>query len=86
MHDVLVNRLGGLSLPRKGVVRLPDRPDITTIVYGGRETTTQQQQLYRAVFQREGERREKRQMREKNVQTTRTYCKRSWSLPYYNAS
>ena len=29
MHEVLVNRLGGLSLPRKIVVRLTDRPDMT---------------------------------------------------------
>ena len=29
VHDVLVNRLGGLSLPRKSVVRLTDRPDMT---------------------------------------------------------
>ena len=29
MHKVLVNRLGGLSLPRKSVVRLTDRPDMT---------------------------------------------------------
>ena len=29
MHEVLVNRLGGLSLPRKSVVRLTDRPDMT---------------------------------------------------------
>ena len=28
MHEVLVNRLGGLSLPRKSVVRLTDRPNI----------------------------------------------------------
>ena len=28
MHEVLVNRLGGLSLPRKSVVRLTDRPDV----------------------------------------------------------
>ena len=27
VHEVLVNRLGGLSLPRKSVVRLTDRPD-----------------------------------------------------------
>ena len=26
MHEVLVNFLGGLSLPRKNVVRLTDRP------------------------------------------------------------
>ena len=25
MHEVLVNRLGGLSLPRKSVVRLAER-------------------------------------------------------------
>ena len=29
MHEVLVNCLGGLSLPRKSVVRLTDRPDMT---------------------------------------------------------
>ena len=31
MHEVLVNRLGGLSLPRKSVVRLTDRPDMFTV-------------------------------------------------------
>ena len=46
MHEVLVNRLGGLSLPRKSVVRLTDRPDMTLDVYPGRKTTKQQQQLY----------------------------------------
>ena len=45
MFEVLVNRLGGLSLPRKSVVRLTDRPDMTLAVYHGRKTTTQQQQL-----------------------------------------
>ena len=44
MHEVLVNRLGGLSLPRKSVVRLTDRPDMTLVVYRGRKTTMQQQQ------------------------------------------
>ena len=44
VHDVLVNRLGGLSLPRKSVVRLTDRPDMTLDVYRGRKTTMQQQQ------------------------------------------
>ena len=29
MHEVLVNRLGGLSLPRKSLARLTDRPDMT---------------------------------------------------------
>ena len=44
MHEVLVNRLGGQSLPRKSVVRLTDRPDMTLDVYRGRRATTQQQQ------------------------------------------
>ena len=43
MLEVLVNALGGLSLPRKCVVRLTDRPDMTLDVYRGRKTTTQQQ-------------------------------------------
>ena len=41
MHEVLFNRLGGLSLPRKSVVRLTDRPDMTLDVYRGRKTTMQ---------------------------------------------
>ena len=45
MHEVLVNRLGGLSLPRKSVVRLTDRPVMTVDVYRGRKTTIQQQQI-----------------------------------------
>ena len=44
VHEVLVNRLGGLSLPRKSVVRSTDRPDMTLDVYRGRKTTIQQQQ------------------------------------------
>ena len=44
MHEVLVNRLGGLSLPRTSVVRLTDRPDMNLDVYRGRKTTIQQQQ------------------------------------------
>ena len=40
MHEVLVNCLGGLSLPRKSVVRLTDRPDMTLDFYRGRKTTT----------------------------------------------
>ena len=43
MHEVLVNRLGGLSLPRKSVVRLTDHPDMTLDVYRGHKTTIQQQ-------------------------------------------
>ena len=42
VHEVLVNRLGGLSLPGKSVVRLTDRPDMTLDVYRGRKTTIQQ--------------------------------------------
>ena len=38
MHEVLVNSLGGLSLPRKSVVRLTDRLDMTLDVYRGRKT------------------------------------------------
>ena len=49
MHEVLVNRLGGLSLPRKSVVRLTDRPDMTLDVYRGRKTTTQQEQQFRLL-------------------------------------
>ena len=47
MHEVLVNRLGGLSLPRKSVVRLTDRPDMTLDDHRGRKTTIQQQQQLR---------------------------------------
>ena len=43
VHEVLVNRLGGLSLPRKSGVRLTDRPDMTLDIYRGRKTTIQQQ-------------------------------------------
>ena len=52
MHKVLVNHLGGLSLPRKSVVRLTDRPDMTLDVYHGCKSTKQQQQnlLYRHYF------------------------------------
>ena len=42
VHEVLVNRLGGLSLPGKSVGRLTDRPDMTLDVYRGRQTTIQQ--------------------------------------------
>ena len=45
VHEVLVNRLGGLSLPRKSVVRLTDRPDMTLDVYRGRKATIQPIQL-----------------------------------------
>ena len=44
MHEVLVNRLGGLNLPRECVVWLTDCPYMTLDVYRGRKTTIQQQQ------------------------------------------
>ena len=50
MHEILVNRLGGLSLPRKSVVRITDRPDMTFDVYLGRKTTIQQQQYNNVYF------------------------------------
>ena len=53
MHEVLVNRLGGLSLPRKSVVRLTDRPDMTLDVYRGRKTAMQQcNQVSRLVLEK----------------------------------
>ena len=42
VHELLVNRLGGLSLSRKSAVRLTDRPNMTLDVYYGRKTTIQQ--------------------------------------------
>ena len=42
VHEILVDRLGGLSLPRKSVVNLTNRPDLTIDVYHERQTTTQQ--------------------------------------------
>ena len=50
MHEVLVNHLGGLSLPSKSVVRLTDRPGMTLDVYRGRKTTQQQQISCRGVL------------------------------------
>ena len=42
LAKVLLNRLVGLSLPRKCVVRLTDRPDMTLDFYRGRKTAIQQ--------------------------------------------
>ena len=39
MHEVQVKRLGGLSLPRKSVVRLTDRSDMTLDVYKKKKNT-----------------------------------------------
>ena len=41
VHEVLVSRLGGLRLPRKSVLRLTDRPDMTSAFYRERKITTQ---------------------------------------------
>ena len=41
MYEALVNRLGCLSLPRKIVVKLTDRPDMNLDVYHVRKTTIQ---------------------------------------------
>ena len=50
VHEVLVNCLGGLSLPRKSVVRLTDRHDTTLDVYRGHKTTTQQHTTSLSIF------------------------------------
>ena len=50
VHKVLVNPLGGLSLPRKSVVRLTDRPDMTLDVYHGRKTTIHQPINEKCIF------------------------------------
>ena len=42
VHEVLVDRLGGLKLPRKSVVRLTVHPDMSIVVYRGRITIKQQ--------------------------------------------
>ena len=46
VHGVLVNLLHGLSVARKSVVRLTDRPDMTIDVYRGCKTTTQNNNNY----------------------------------------
>ena len=43
MHEVLVNRLGGLSLHRNSVVRLTEHPDMTIALYRGHNKMIQQQ-------------------------------------------
>ena len=50
MQEALVNRLGGLGLPRTSVVRLTDRPDITLDVYRGRKTRSYEQQALDGNF------------------------------------
>ena len=50
MHEVLVKRLGGLSLSRKSVVMLTDRPDMTLDVYRGCKTTITEQQQHKKIY------------------------------------
>ena len=50
MHKVLVNRLGGLSLTRKSVVRLTDRPNMTLDVYRGRKITMQKKMPQKVIW------------------------------------
>ena len=47
MHELLVNRLGGLCLPMKSVVRLTDRRDMTLDVYRGHKATIQYKKMQR---------------------------------------
>ena len=49
MPEALVNHLGGLSLPRKSVIRVTDHPDMTITVYNGCKTTTQQRMSNKMV-------------------------------------
>ena len=42
--------LGGLSLPRKSVVRLTDYLNMTLDIFRGRKTTQQQQQWKSLIF------------------------------------
>ena len=53
-NEVLVNRLGDLSLPRKSVVRLTDSPHMTVDVYRGRKTTIQQRQQHQRLIHKIG--------------------------------
>ena len=39
VQEVLINHSGGLSLPKKRVVRLTDSSDLTTVVYCGHKAT-----------------------------------------------
>ena len=53
VHDVLVNRLGGLSLPRKGVDMLTDRPDMTIDVYKRKKNRKHNGQLLLDIKQQQ---------------------------------
>ena len=49
LHVALVNRSGGLSLPRNSVFMLTDRPDMTIAVYRGCKTTKQPYSLVAVI-------------------------------------
>ena len=53
MHLVLVNRLGGLRLPRNNVISITDYPDKTIVVYGDLKAIKQQQQQPSAIIREE---------------------------------
>ena len=76
MHEVLVNCLEGLSLPRKSVVRLTDRPNMTLDVYRGRKTTMQQPPLASDISQYM-----LRNSRNINIPFTRTKISRKSCIP-----
>ena len=50
VREVLVNCIGGLSLPRKCVARLTDSPDMTIDVYCGCKIITQLDQQNGAII------------------------------------
>ena len=50
VHEVLVNRLGGLSLPMISVVRLTDRPDMTLDVHRGRKQQCNKVKVFLKVY------------------------------------
>ena len=50
MHEVLVNRLGVLSLPRKSVVRLTYRPDMTLMFTVDVKQQQQQQSFAKPLY------------------------------------
>ena len=69
------------------IIQTPSFPRFLVGCFGFNGPLRQYFSLYRTVSQREGERRE-RIVESKNVQTTptRTYCKCSRPLPYFNPS
>ena len=73
MHEVLVNRKEGLSLPRKSVVRFTERPDRTLDVHRGRKNnnTTQLSSYTNAI----------QLARPKNILNFNTICRGYHKIP-----